>query len=462
MTRILLPALALIALAGAASPSPAFGQSSPPPAAPPGPATQGKSAPAAAGPKRTVTLTPERPGTYSYWVVQGGSGQGSVATLNPGDASARVALTGEAESITVLDETTGLTASKPVRAAKDGAAVKVSPSDFTKAHAVVVRVTAGGKPVEKASVTLKDAKGGGGSRVLTAGDNGSVIFNDIALGKATVTATYGANDSETATQETNIVPAKGGGPVEVALALSGNVPTLDAPAATGGSAAPGTTGTPGAPTIVVQPATPAAEPEPRNDWVSGIIGILLLIGGAFFGMRYLKNRGMTVTDAIQSGLKSVGAEMPQDAPGANGVGHLKPAAPSLPPLPSLNDLPSGGTASPSVTLAGAPAAVAVPANLPGSGPRLIGMAGAVSGEIVNLEAAEVTVGRDAANSLPLPLDTTVSRRHARFAPGGSGGWEVVDEGSSNGTYVNGRKTDRQTLQPGDEVQIGSARFRFEV
>jgi pSer/pThr/pTyr-binding forkhead associated (FHA) protein len=45
---------------------------------------------------------------------------------------------------------------------------------------------------------------------------------------------------------------------------------------------------------------------------------------------------------------------------------------------------------------------------------------------------------------------------------GPGAFEVIDEGSSNGTYVNGQRiAGRQALSPGDEVQVGSARFRFE-
>ena len=38
----------------------------------------------------------------------------------------------------------------------------------------------------------------------------------------------------------------------------------------------------------------------------------------------------------------------------------------------------------------------------------------------------------------------------------------IDEGSSNGIYVNGARVTEALLRPGDEVSIGNTRFRFEV
>jgi pSer/pThr/pTyr-binding forkhead associated (FHA) protein len=75
------------------------------------------------------------------------------------------------------------------------------------------------------------------------------------------------------------------------------------------------------------------------------------------------------------------------------------------------------------------------------------------------------MGRDADNTLPLPDDTTVSRRHARIeaVPEGTG-FQIVDEGSSNGTYVNGQRIpagNSRILVVGDEIQIGASRLRFE-
>ena len=74
----------------------------------------------------------------------------------------------------------------------------------------------------------------------------------------------------------------------------------------------------------------------------------------------------------------------------------------------------------------------------------------------------VTLGREPTNTIALGNDTTVSRRHAAIRSE-SGEYVVSDEGSSNGVYVNGVKINgSQPLRPGDEIQIGNTRFRFEV
>ena len=52
----------------------------------------------------------------------------------------------------------------------------------------------------------------------------------------------------------------------------------------------------------------------------------------------------------------------------------------------------------------------------------------------------------------------VSRVHCRFTATPDGGLEVRDLESTNGTFVNGQKTDVARLAPGDKVQIG----RLEV
>ncbi len=72
--------------------------------------------------------------------------------------------------------------------------------------------------------------------------------------------------------------------------------------------------------------------------------------------------------------------------------------------------------------------------------------------------AEVVLGRDAACSVPLPADD-VSRRHARIAPR-EGGHLLVDLGSTNGTWVNGRAVDVHPLAGGDVVRLGPFAARY--
>jgi len=74
---------------------------------------------------------------------------------------------------------------------------------------------------------------------------------------------------------------------------------------------------------------------------------------------------------------------------------------------------------------------------------------------------EQTVGREADNSVHLP-DSRISRHHAAIRPLDRY-VTVVDLGSANGTFVNGRRLHQFVPQPlyeGDEVGIGDYRFVF--
>jgi pSer/pThr/pTyr-binding forkhead associated (FHA) protein len=76
-----------------------------------------------------------------------------------------------------------------------------------------------------------------------------------------------------------------------------------------------------------------------------------------------------------------------------------------------------------------------------------------------LAKASVTLGRAAINEIVL-LDSRVSRHHARI-DGGERGFTLVDLGSTNGTYVNGRRVISSALVPGDLIKMGDTTFRFE-
>jgi hypothetical protein len=91
---------------------------------------------------------------------------------------------------------------------------------------------------------------------------------------------------------------------------------------------------------------------------------------------------------------------------------------------------------------------------------LVVLRGPQEGARFDLDPAtpSVVVGRSPESDLFLD-DVTVSRRHAELHAV-AGGWELVDAGSLNGSYVNRRRIDRQVLAGGDEVQIGKYRFVY--
>jgi hypothetical protein len=59
-------------------------------------------------------------------------------------------------------------------------------------------------------------------------------------------------------------------------------------------------------------------------------------------------------------------------------------------------------------------------------------------------------------------DPNVSRRHAELKRVQTGDWEISDLGSTNGVKVNGRQVDSARLTPGDQVQVGTTYFTFDI
>ncbi|MDT0381278.1 DUF1707 and FHA domain-containing protein [Streptomyces sp. DSM 42041] len=71
----------------------------------------------------------------------------------------------------------------------------------------------------------------------------------------------------------------------------------------------------------------------------------------------------------------------------------------------------------------------------------------------------LSIGRAPGSMLRL-THHTVSRAHAQLRHTGAG-WSLRDLGSSNGTWVNGRRvTGSVAVRPGDHVQFGQAGFRL--
>ena len=74
---------------------------------------------------------------------------------------------------------------------------------------------------------------------------------------------------------------------------------------------------------------------------------------------------------------------------------------------------------------------------------------------------DTSVGRSSQSDVVLKSDDYASGRHAKLTRHG-GLLYVEDLGSTNGTFVNGRKTVGATpVRNGDSVRIGSTIFRYE-
>src|SRR3954466_15727966 len=76
-----------------------------------------------------------------------------------------------------------------------------------------------------------------------------------------------------------------------------------------------------------------------------------------------------------------------------------------------------------------------------------------AGRTVDVEGTEFTIGREAGVDLVL-ADGKASRRHAALRVLPDGRATLYDLGSSNGTFVDGRRIQSTLLQGGEQIQIG--------
>lgn len=375
--------------------------------------------------------------------------------------------------LSVVDEQNGYALRRELDAATVPAEVPVTAADFKLVHLVRVHVTGkGDKPVANAMVVIEDAAGKSHQTALEPARQGEVLIADVAQGKAKLSV-YPASASPT-TKEVNISLQKGEQVQAVNVGLPEVTGVVDAPVAANAPSnatanAPGGTGEIAPPHGA--PVERQPPPEPGGAWTffQTLLGFIIL-GIMGFGV-YLVGRKQGWT--IEGAMSKLGVQ-PQTLPDT-GPGRPGPSPAPTPPPPVVADpnrcqfcgeLKDPATGSCACTLApgaaapfGAPASAAPYAAASG-GPRLVATGGVYMGEIFPLHG-EAVLGRDPMNSIPLDRDTTVSRRHARLVPEG-GGYRLVDEGSSNGTYVNGARVTDAPLNPGDEINIGGTRFRFEV
>ena len=98
--------------------------------------------------------------------------------------------------------------------------------------------------------------------------------------------------------------------------------------------------------------------------------------------------------------------------------------------------------------------------LPSASALFIVRSGPTAGARYLLDTDVTTVGRHPEADIFFD-DVTVSRRHAEITREGSS-FEIVDQRSLNGTYVNGERVDRAALINGAEVRIGKFRLNFFV
>jgi pSer/pThr/pTyr-binding forkhead associated (FHA) protein len=100
-------------------------------------------------------------------------------------------------------------------------------------------------------------------------------------------------------------------------------------------------------------------------------------------------------------------------------------------------------------------AVALDALQPG---RYLEIQGPTQTLLIPLAGEATHIGRGLAAELRLD-DSSVSRRHAILVPRPAGA-RILDDRSSNGTFVNGRRVQQADLRNGDVIVLGRVLLRY--
>lgn len=390
---------------------------------------------------QTLTVKFGSAGKHDVWTGKTVGSEPPTTGVNTEQADADLELAGTASTDTVFawDHTSNNIAAVSLAEARKGIGWEIAPQDYKFVGEVHVTVQSGGKPVSSANVELNDGK----TKQQRLVDNGEAIFFGVKPGDLKISVQYNSG-GKLADPITQILSA----PLNRTTAIPSITIALPLPTSTGSNSAATTDAAP-------------KEGEKDTKGASGGFGfgsmIVLLVAlgvaGAvgYFLVQYFK----TNSDQVGSKLEQLGVQIPKpgDDPLMNAdpvvaVPVAKPAPPEKIILDDADPLIPAAAASAPFTASSAPVT---------GEPKLV----SESGDVLPLSEGELTVGREIGLGLSLVGESTVSRRHAAVVRNGQV-VSVKDFGSTNGTWVNGSKvTGDVVLRPGDAVQFGSVKFRFE-
>jgi RsiW-degrading membrane proteinase PrsW (M82 family) len=92
---------------------------------------------------------------------------------------------------------------------------------------------------------------------------------------------------------------------------------------------------------------------------------------------------------------------------------------------------------------------------------LLCTSGPLAGQAFLVGYAGLQIGRDGTSSQIVIRDARVSKRHVWVGPSTSG-IVAVDRGSTNGTWLNGRRISETVLRPGDRFELSDGVAAFEL
>ncbi|MFQ3549223.1 MAG: FHA domain-containing protein [Armatimonadota bacterium] len=93
-------------------------------------------------------------------------------------------------------------------------------------------------------------------------------------------------------------------------------------------------------------------------------------------------------------------------------------------------------------------------------PKIIGVSGPYINQVFEITSPDTSIGRGENNSICLSQDTKISRSHLKIVKLANG-YTIIDNNSTNGTFVNGVKINQAILNSGDQIRLGDTTFIFE-
>lgn len=318
---------------------------------------------------------------------------------------------------------------------------KVTEANFNRWYAVTFLMISDGKPVSAGSlqVTIGSERR---TLLLVPADRGQITAYDLADGPlATI---FESKDSTG-----KVVRHEQAFPK---LTQTSSIPVIQVdlpPGIAPAESAPATTANNKEQEAIDAAKAEQTRPANANNPVAQFFNLLIglaVVGGIGYAIwRYYQNNQAQVDDVLK---KAGVAQDPADPTGA-----MPTAAAPAPRTITKIELPDAAPAAAPM----APIPLSTGAVAPDLLPRLRGD----DGLDTLLQEGTTTVGRENA-TLTFAGESSLSRRHAELVRTG-GSVVVRDLGSTNGTWVNGvRIQAEQVLKPGDTVQFGAIRFRYEA
>ncbi|HLK16489.1 MAG TPA: FHA domain-containing protein [Fimbriimonadaceae bacterium] len=399
-------------------------------------------APAFAG----INLTVPGQGPYKVWtdskLPEGAPKDAKLIEKNPSPVELPAS-----GYLAVLDTQSGNLAVKPVSGLKGD--VALTDADFDRVGEFKLQVTHAGKPVQSASITVKSGNAAQNA-ILDSSMAGYLSFYSVKQGSLDIKILYASNGKQAKPMELvyDLSRARSEPVPVVQVVISDEVATVGSDQAAA-KTAPGQ-----------ENDVPGATPAPKQPVTTGSIAAKTL--GYLFGLVFVGGVGYLFywlwkvhPNAVSEKLTALGVQIPKDPNEAMDPGPIQPAAPPKPEPPQKIILEDSDPTPLAPTMAAAPPVAAVVAGAPA---RLV----SDSGGAMSVPEGTTLIGREATLGVALPDPSTLSRRHAELVRQGDS-LLVRDLGSTNGTFVNGRKIDADTpLNIGDAVQFGAVRFRVEA